>query len=254
MIDELRELDRMRTDLPPADDAAMARARAALMRTAIAPAARRRFPVRTVGLATAGAAAVAAFVLVPSAGDNAPAASAVTVNGDGTVTVEVTDLSELPTANKVLTDAGIHAVLVQHDAPGTCTPDTRMDTPLPPPAGLVVPTPQDGQNVFSFRPDRIPAGTTLVMLASVRDGTLIAFSGDGEHVYPLVWSGLRPEGTGTCYDGGAWGLARRTVGHGQSSTARSRCARRSGSARMSIATTRSSTTVKPNTTRGRPSR
>jgi hypothetical protein len=66
------------------------------------------------------------FLLVPSAGDNAPTASAVTINDDGTVTIELTDVKEIPAANNTLAEAGIRAELVPlyPENSGSCVDST----------------------------------------------------------------------------------------------------------------------------------
>jgi hypothetical protein len=202
MTDELLELDRLRADLPPADQAAMARARATLVHTATSAGGRssvRRFPKRIATMAMVGAAAAVAFVIVPGAGDNAPTASAVTLNDDGTVTIELTDLADMPAANKVLEDAGIRAELISLEDRGTCEPGTEPAQPLPEPGGLVVDHPRNERNILIFRPDQIPAGAELVVFGAV--GSLIYYKGE---VVPVVWvwvSGkLYPENSGTCVD------------------------------------------------------
>lgn len=216
MTDELLELERLRADLPPADDSAMARARATLVHTATAaPSSRRRFPVRIAATATVGAAAVGTFLLLPSAGDNAPTASAVIDNGDGTVTVELTDLTAMPAANQVLKDKGIPAELVNLQPEGSCAPGTELGDPLPAPDGLFIPE-DDRERAVTFRPDLIPAGKTLVLLGAVgkvsgtdepvqRLGTAVEDgppNEDGQpiHMLPFVPGQLQPAGAGTCYD------------------------------------------------------
>jgi hypothetical protein len=116
---------------------------------------------------------VSAFAVVSSVGDNAPVASAVTLNDDGTVSVEVSDLDDLPAANQTLQDAGIRAKLVNLQPHGSCEPGTELGDPLPMPDDLVLPH-KDGpskptQPIVTFRSDRIPAGTTLVLLTAVGD-------------------------------------------------------------------------------------
>ena len=201
MADELLELDRFRADLPSADGAAMARARATLVHMATSvPVRRRRFPVRIATTATVGAAAVAAFLIVPGVGDNAPTASAVTLNGDGTVTIELTDITDMPAANKVLTDAGIRAELVPWQDRGKCEPGAEPASPLSRPDGLILDPSTDARNVVTFRPDRIPAGTELVVFGvmatwSNTEGTAVAT------VPSVVASAqLYPENSGTCVD------------------------------------------------------
>lgn len=210
MADELLELNRMRADVPPADDAAMARARATLVHTATAaPRRRRRFPVRIAVTATLGAAAVGAFLVLPSAGDNAPAASAVILNGDGTVTVELTDLTAMPAANQVLKDKGIPAKLVNLQPEDSCAPGTELGDPQPAPDGLFIPE-DDYERVITFRPDLIPAGTTLVLLGAVGDDGQLLWNvvpdgppsegGRPVHLVPFVPGQLQPADAGTCYD------------------------------------------------------
>jgi hypothetical protein len=201
MTDELLELERLRADLPPADEAAMARARATLVHTATsAPARRRRFPVRIATTATVGAAAVAAFLIVPGAGDNAPTASAVTLNGDGTVTIELTDITDMPAANKVLIDAGIRAELLPWQDKGKCEPGAEPASPLSRPDGLLLDPPTDARNVVTFRPDRIPAGTELVVFGVM--ATWTNTKGTAVETGPSVVASaqLYPENSGTCVD------------------------------------------------------
>jgi hypothetical protein len=198
MTDELLELDRMRADLPPADRAAMARVRATLVHTATsAPIRHRRFPKRIATMATVGAAAAAAFVIVPGAGGNAPTASAVTLNDDGTVTIELTDITDMPAANKVLTDAGIRAELIGLEDKGTCEPGIEPAQPLPYQDGLFPDQPRDVRNVLTFRPDQIPAGAELVVF-----GLEMSLRQETGEVVPVVMvsGGLYPENSGTCVD------------------------------------------------------
>lgn len=198
MTDELLELDRFRADLPPADEAAMARARATLVHTATsAPVRRRRSPARIAVTATVAAAAVAAFLLVPSLSDNAPTASAVTFNGDGTVTIQLTDVTDMPTANEMLEQAGIHAELVSMwPEPSTCAPGVEPAPSLPEPDGLVLDQPRDEQNILTFRPTEIPAGARLVIFAGT--GTMVRYA-SGEVAPSVVMTGrLYSENSGTC--------------------------------------------------------
>lgn len=198
MTDELLELARLRADLPPADEAAMARARATLVHTvSSAPARRHRSPWRIAATATAGAAAVAGFLLVPGASDNAPTASAVTLNNDGTVTIELTDITDMSAANNVLEGAGIRAELINYQDKGTCAPGTQPATSLPYPDGLFVAGPRNAGNILTFRPDQIPAGAELVVLGST--GSVRPETGQ---VVPVVMvaGAVYPEDSGTCVD------------------------------------------------------
>jgi len=201
MADELLELARLRADLPPADEAAMARARATLVHTATsAPARRRWFTSRKIATALGATAAVAAFVLVPGASDNAPTASAVTFNDDGTVTIQVSDLLDIPAANEMLKNKGVHAELVGLQPENSCTPDTKPGDPLPMPDGLVV-AEKWPEYMLTFRPDLIPADTTLLMLAVLYEGHpgLVRLDPvQGGHA--IVPAELHPPGAGTCVD------------------------------------------------------
>jgi len=208
MPDELLELSRLRADLAPADDAKMARARAALVHTATSvPARRRRRPTRVAGMAVAGAAVVAALVIVPGAGDNAPAASAVTVNADGTVSVKVADLGDVGATNQVLADKGIDAELIAASPPGSCAPGTELGDPLPMPADLYV-VDDTPDTVITFRPDLIPAGERLFIFntgwSAVRVVMPESSSGTPEPgrefpLTPVLSAELHPEDTGTCH-------------------------------------------------------
>jgi hypothetical protein len=196
MADELLELNRFRADLPPVDEAAMARARATLVHTATSvPVRRRRSPARIAATATVAAAAVAAFLLVPSMSDNAPTASAVTFNGDGSVTIQLTDVTDMSTANEMLEQAGIHAELVSLE-PSTCAPGVEPAPSLPEPDGLVLDQPRNEQNILTFRPTDIPAGARLVIFATM--GTIM-HDASGEVVPIVVMTGqLYSENSGTC--------------------------------------------------------
>jgi hypothetical protein len=55
----------------------------------------------------------------------------VVINGDGTVTVELADLSAMPAANQVLKDKGIPAEVVNVQPAGSCAPGTELGEPRP---------------------------------------------------------------------------------------------------------------------------
>lgn len=180
---------------------ALARARATLVHTATStPVRRHRLPKRIVATATAGAATMAVFPLAPSAGDNAPTASAVTLNDDGTVTIDLTDITDMSAANNMLKGAGIHAELVAIGDKRSCAPGVEPTPPLSQPDGLLLDQPQNERNILTFQPDKIPAGAKLRI-----SGIVAIWSRDMgetmETVPSVVATALLfPENSGTCVD------------------------------------------------------
>jgi hypothetical protein len=196
MTDELLELARLRADLPPADEAAMARARATLVHTATsAPVRRRRFPTRIATTATVGAAAVAALLLVPGAGGNAPTASAVTLNDNGTVTIEMNDITDMAAANKVLEDAGIRAEVVRAQDRESCVSHVVTG----PVDGLFTGLLRGEREVVTFRPDKIPAGAKLLITGAL--ATHLPGGVESPPIGMAVSMWLYFEDSGICDDG-----------------------------------------------------
>jgi hypothetical protein len=202
MTDELLELSRMRADLPPADEAAMARARGTLIyyMAESVPAQRRRFPRQIAATAVVGAAAVAAFLIMPSVGDNAPVASAVTLNGDGTVTIDLTDITNMPAANDVLKGAGIRAEVVGIQDARRCEPGVEPAPPLPWPDDLILDQPHDERNILTFRPEGIPGGAKLMIFATLASSLTWATVPGATLPHVVGSAQLYPENSGTCVD------------------------------------------------------
>jgi len=141
-----------------------------------APSPRRRI-VRTASLAgVAATAAVAAFLVSPSAQEPA---YAVERNPDGTVTVTFRELGHAAEATRDLRAAGVPAQVVRLAAPGSCA-TTPGGIPLEPQPGTAWSTrmpsayPYDGNitdwlkgsspTTQTFNPSAIPAGAVLFII------------------------------------------------------------------------------------------
>jgi hypothetical protein len=135
--------------------------------------ARLRRPGFALGGAVLAALAVGATVVVTQA--TSTPAYAVSTDPDGTVTVTVHFLGDPTAANRALQAAGVHARVILPSAPGACPP-SEQGTPGGPFTGAqamelfrsTVLSDQDG--VVRLRPDRIPAGTVLVLVPMARLG------------------------------------------------------------------------------------
>src|SRR5262249_57944712 len=117
------------------------------------------------------AAALVALVAaagVPYLSDGAAPAYAVTQNGDGTVTVQITSLRDAAGLQQKLGEAGIRAV-VQYLPPGKACREPWFTPAGPPshPAGVTTTSTAagDGQTTFTISND-LPAGDTLVITTS----------------------------------------------------------------------------------------
>lgn len=166
------ELTRFRADLPPADPAAMTRARAALLRKATGDHRTRMWwQVGTTGAAVTALAA-ALFALPSAATSTQPASeNGVVHNPDGTITIEFRDLTDLRDVNMEFYEAGIRAVILDSGAGGVVECWTKYDVTPSNPAGaptdVVQPRPNPWGDELTFHPDRIPADMWLYIQAMV---------------------------------------------------------------------------------------
>lgn len=131
------------------------------------PPRRRLAPV--VVAATAVLAALAAVVL-PSLGEGGPTAQAVTLNPDGTVTINLReDLDNIDVANRELRELGVsNIVIVGYSEPGGCAPE---DLPKPGdsyPNGLTMSVTDDAGSREVIRLELIPPGHTVLVIGEHR--------------------------------------------------------------------------------------
>lgn len=166
------ELTRFRADLPPADQIAMMKARAALVRQATGG---RRARARwQVGITAAAVAAVAAavFALPSEATKTQPASeNGLVHNPDGTITIEFRKLDDVLAANMEFYNAGIRVVILDSAFGGVveCWTKYEVKPSFPPgaPADVALPRPNPWGDVLTFHPDRIPADMWLYIQAMV---------------------------------------------------------------------------------------
>jgi hypothetical protein len=166
------ELTRFRADLPPADQDAMMKARAALVREATGGhRARVWWQVGITGVAVAAAAA--GLFALPSATTKAKPASenGVIHNPDGSITIEFRELDDILGVNKELYYAGIRVVILDSVAGGVVECWTKYEvTPSMPPGApddVVAPRQNPWGDELTFWPNRIPADMWLYIQAQV---------------------------------------------------------------------------------------
>ena len=166
------ELTRFRADLPPADPAAMTRARAALLRKATGDHRTRMWwQIGTTGAAVTAMAA--ALFALPSAATRTQSANdnGVVHNPDGTITIEFRELTDIRDVNMEFYETGIRAVILDSAAGGVVECWTKYEvTPSNPPdapADVVQPRPNPWGDELTFHPDRIPADMWLYIQAMV---------------------------------------------------------------------------------------
>ncbi|MEV4509996.1 hypothetical protein AB0K00_13660 [Dactylosporangium sp. NPDC049525] len=165
-----------------------------------APSPRTR-PRSALALAGVAVAAVAATVVALTvAQPEARPAYALSPNGDGSMTFTINDASDPAGATETLRAAGIHAVVLPGHRPGECPADQRGTRDSRAWSTLITAyesfeyrrTHPDALHSVVIRPDRIPAGTILVI--GMIEGRL-----DGERrvfVHPELFTDPGP----ACYE------------------------------------------------------
>lgn len=157
------ELTRFRADLPPADPAAMMKARAALLRAATGG--HRTRGRWQVGITSVAVAALAAAVFaLPSGGTKTPPASGngLVHNADGTITIELREVTDVYSLNMKLYEAGVRALIINSFGDGVMEcwskyPDTPTpENPPEAPDDVVAPRQNPWGDALTFWPDRIP--------------------------------------------------------------------------------------------------
>lgn len=166
------ELTRFRADLPPADQNAMMKARAALVRQATGGRRTRAWWQVGVTVAAVGAMAAALFALPSAATKPSPAgANGLVHNPDGTITIEFRELDDILAANMELYDAGIRVVILDSAFGGVveCWTKYEVKPSFPPgaPTDVALPRPNPFGDELTLRPDRIPADMWLYVQAMV---------------------------------------------------------------------------------------
>ncbi|HEV3095119.1 MAG TPA: hypothetical protein VGY30_11475 [Solirubrobacteraceae bacterium] len=118
-------------------------------------------PGRLAATLTALAATVAVVAILSTTGTTPSVAYAVTQNPDGTITVTIGELTGVTGANAQLAKLGVRANVVPVQA--GCTARSESLSGIPPSLSMNIAHVQ-GQGL-AIRPDLIPSGDTLVLIA-----------------------------------------------------------------------------------------